>query len=266
MRRFDTPVLENRELCRDYRRLSFAWPGDAGLPDPGLFLTVRASAASDPLLRRPFAFSGYDPGSGSASFIYQVRGPATRLLSALGPGAFLDVLGPLGRGFPDPPPGSRPVLLAGGIGLGPLLYAARDLGLRASAGGWEAPVLALGFRTAAQVPDIELPEGTAICTDDGSAGFRGTPVDWAAGVDPGGRYGPDAGPVYYACGPAPMMAALDRLAASRSAPYWAAAEQWMACGVGACMGCAVRLKDGSFARACADGPVFDGASIDWGAM
>ena len=130
MHRFDTPVLENRELCRDYHRLSYAWPGDAGLPAPWRFLTVRASATSDPLLRRPFAYSGYDPGSGSASFIYQVRGPAMRRLTATGPGAFLDVLSPLGRGFPDPSPGSRPVLLGGGIGLGPLLYAAEDLGRR----------------------------------------------------------------------------------------------------------------------------------------
>ena len=147
-----------------------------------------------------------------------------------------------------------------------MLYAARDFGSRAASGGWEAPLLVLGFRTAAQVPDIDFPEGTAICTDDGSAGFCGTAVQAAERAAGEARYGPGAPPSYYACGPAPMMAALDRLAASRGALYRAAVEQWMACGVGACMGCAVRLKDGSFARACAEGPVFDGASIDWGAM
>lgn len=266
MRRFDAELLENRELSRDYRKIEAAWPEDAGVPGPGMFVTLRVSGATDPLLRRPFALSDYDPGSGRISFIFQIRGPATRLLSERRPGAVLDVLGPLGRGFPDPAPGSRPVLLGGGIGLGPMLYAARDFGSRAAEGGWEAPLLVLGFRTEAQVPDIEFPEGTVICTDDGSSGFRGTAVEGAERADAGGRYGPDAPPAYYACGPAPMMAALDRRAASRGAPYWAAVEQWMACGVGACMGCAVRLKDGSFARACAEGPVFDGASIDWGAM
>ncbi len=264
MRRFDTVVLENRRIARDYRELRMAWPeprdGSAwnGNPEPGRFLTVRPSEATDPLLRRPFAFSGYDPESGEASLIYQVRGPATRLLAALGEGAPLDVLGPLGSGFPAPPAGTRPVLIGGGIGLGPMVYAARVFRDRAADSGFEAPVLALGFRPADQAPDMELPEGTAICTDDGSAGFRGTAVDWAAQFDPG------APPVYYACGPAPMMAALDRLAASRGAPFWAAVEQWMACGVGACMGCAVRRKDGTFARACADGPVFDGSKLDWG--
>ena len=266
MRRFDAEVLENRELSRDYRRIEVEWPGEAGNPSPGAFLTVRVSGGTDPLLRRPFALSGYDPGPGRASFIFQIRGPATRLLAERRPGTALDVLGPLGKGFPDPAPGGRPVLVGGGIGLGPILYAARDFGGRAARGGWEAPALVLGFRTAAQVPDLDFPEGTMICTDDGSAGFKGTAVQAAELAGAGGRYGPDAPPSYYACGPAPMMAALDRLAAVRHAPFWAAAEQWMACGVGACMGCAVRLKDGSFARACAEGPVFDGASIDWGAM
>lgn len=266
MRRFDAELLENRELSRDYRRIEVEWPGEAEIPGPGTFLTVRVSGTADPLLRRPFAFSGYDPGSRRASFIFQIRGPATRLLAERKPGTLLDILGPLGNGFPDPAPGRLPVLVGGGIGLGPMLYAARDFGSRAARGGWEAPVLVLGFRTAAQIPDIDFPEGTAICTDDGSAGFRGTAVQAAERAAGEARYGPGSPPSYYACGPAPMMAALDRLAASRAAPYRAAVEQWMACGVGACMGCAVRLKDGSFARACAEGPVFDGASIDWGAM
>lgn len=264
MRRFDTVVLENREVAQAYRELRFAWNPDEpvsqadALPSPGRFLTVRPTEASDPLLRRPFAFSGYDPEAGQAAFVFQVRGTATRLLASLRPGAFLDVLGPLGKGFPPPPRGSRPVLVGGGIGLGPMVYAAREFRRRAAELGCEAPVLVLGFRTAAQVPAVDLPEGTAICTDDGSVGFRGTTADYVDRFDPG------APPAYYACGPAPMMAALDSLAATRRAPFWAAVEQWMACGVGACLGCAVKRKDGSFARACTDGPVFDGSTLDWG--
>lgn len=257
MRRFDTPVLENRQIAREYRELSLAWPREADRPEPGRFLTLRPTEALDPLLRRPFAFSDYDPESGRASLVYQVRGPATRLLSSLGAGASLDVLGPLGIGFPAPPSGFRPVLIGGGIGLGPMLFAARRFRASAREGGFEAPVLVLGFRSADAVPRMDFPEGTAICTDDGSAGFEGTTVAWAS------RYDSGAPPAYFACGPGPMLAALDRLASSRGAPYWAAVEQWMACGVGACLGCAVRRKDGTFARACADGPVFDGSTLDW---
>lgn len=258
MRRFDTPILENRPIAQDYRTMVFLWPRDEDAPAPGRFLTVRASSSSDPLLRRPFAFSGYDPESGRASFIFQVRGPGTRALARLAPGAKLDVLGPLGSGFPTPERGSRPVLLGGGIGLGPMIFATCEFLRRAPKEGYEAPVLALGFRTAAQVPRLDLPEGSVVCTDDGSEGFRGTTVDWAQEYDPG------APPTYYACGPAPMLAAVDRLASAHTAPFWVAVEQWMACGVGACMGCAVRRKDGGFVRACTDGPVFDGSQLDWG--
>jgi NAD(P)H-flavin reductase len=138
-----------------------------------------------------------------------------------------------------------------------MLYLAKALVADAAAGLCEAPILAMGFRSAAFVPSLALPEGAVVCTDDGSAGFRGTVGDWLALFDPG------LPPAFYACGPGPMMAAVAAAAESRNAPYEAAVEQWMACGVGACAGCAVALKGGLFARACADGPVLDGRSVDW---
>ena len=269
MKRFDTTVLSVAPIARDYFELRFAVPPGAiaGTPAPGTFLTVKAGGGSEPLLRRPFAFSDFTagdgpaPGSvnaaGSAAFIFQRRGRGTAWLAALAPGAPLDVLGPLGTGFPAPQRGSAPVLVAGGIGLGPILYLARRLTTNAYAGLCEAPFTALGFRSAAFVPSVDLPEATVVCTDDGGTGFHGTVADWLRQFDPGKP------PTYYACGPAPMMAAVAAVAASRNAPYWAATEQWMACGVGACMGCAVRLKDGGYARACADGPVFDGRALAW---
>jgi len=262
MKRVDTTVTSIRPVAEGYYELRFAWPASAGnqaddLPAPGRFFTVRAGGRYDPALRRPFAFSGYDPADNEASFIFQLRGRGTEHLAGLKPGDALDVLGPLGTGFGKPARGSRPVLVAGGIGLGPMLYLAHALAGDAAAGRYEAPVLVIGVRHAGLVPRVELPAGTVICTDDGSAGFKGTATDYLAGFDPGSP------PVFYACGPAPMMAAVDRLARARRAPYEAATEQWMACGVGACAGCAVRLKSGAFARACVDGPVLDGSLVDW---
>jgi dihydroorotate dehydrogenase electron transfer subunit len=138
-----------------------------------------------------------------------------------------------------------------------MLYLARHLTDKARHGGHEAPILVVGFRSSDYVPKLDFPEGTVICTDDGSVGFKGTVVDLIERLEPA------APPVLYACGPGRMCAALDTLAAARNLPFWVAAEQWMACGVGACMGCALRLKTGEFLRACADGPVFDGRLIDW---
>jgi dihydroorotate dehydrogenase electron transfer subunit len=268
MKRFDTTVTSIRQVATSYFELRFQWPeagsghsgaeairGDA--PAPGRFITVKAGGLYDPVLRRPFAFAGWDPRAGGSSIIFQLRGRGTAYLAALKPGDAIDVLGPLGRGFGKPPRGARPVLVAGGVGVGPMLYLAKALAADAAAGLCEAPILAMGFRSASFVPDIELPAGTVICTDDGSAGFRGTVADWLAGFDPG------LPPSYYACGPEPMMAAVDRMAAAGRAPFEAAVEQWMACGVGACAGCAVELKSGLFAKACVDGPVLDGSLVAW---
>jgi dihydroorotate dehydrogenase electron transfer subunit len=269
---FLAEILGNRAVAESWRELVLSWDEAAGDPEPGQFLTLRVSPFSDPLLRRPFAFSSYrrafasygrafashgragEAGSARVSIVYQIRGKATRLLSELAPGSRIDAIAPLGKGFPKPASDETPILAGGGIGLGPLLFLADVL----SAAGNAAP-LVLGVRSSSLLPSIALPQGTVLCTDDGSSGFRGTPVDWLAHNAPEGRVR------IYGCGPGPMLAALAALAAERG---WAAslsAEQWMACGVGACMGCALPRADGSgYLRACTDGPVFDASDIDWG--
>jgi dihydroorotate dehydrogenase electron transfer subunit len=269
---FEAEILGNRPIAESWRELVLRWDEKAGEPEPGQFLTLRVSGFSDPLLRRPFAFAGYDRGGSSrggagsnpgpsASVIYQIRGGATRLLAELAPGSRIDVIGPLGRGFPLPQMDEKTIIAGGGIGLGPLLFLAAFI----AGEGRAAPLVALGFRGASLLPSIALPEGAVICTDDGSAGFRGTPVDWISRALPAGQgeaAGSDAR--LYGCGPAPMLAALAELAAERLWRASLSAEQWMACGVGACMGCALRRADGSgYLRACADGPVFDSREIDW---
>jgi len=262
MKRIDTTVRSIRLVAEGYYELRFAWPAqDGDEPAPGRFVTIRAGGRYDPALRRPFAFSDYAKGAagedGEAAIVFQLRGRGTAHMAALRPGDGLDALGPLGKGFGKPARGTRPILVAGGIGVGPMLYLAAALAADAAAGLCEAPILAMGFRSAAYAPDLELPAGSVVCTDDGSAGFKGTVADWLAGFDPG------MPPAFYACGPAPMMAAVARLAEARRASYEAAVEQWMACGVGACAGCAVPLKAGGFVRACVDGPVLDGSGVDW---
>jgi dihydroorotate dehydrogenase electron transfer subunit len=285
VKQFDAEILENRRIAESWRELVLLWDVGAGEPEPGQFLTLRASSFSDPLLRRPFAISGYKsapsrngplakaaaaPRGATASVVYQIRGGATRLLSELVPGSRVDAIGPLGRGFGLPDAGEKPIVAGGGIGLGPLLFLASALGTSAVLNARSAPLVALGFRSASLIPSIALPEGAVVCTDDGSAGFRGTPVDWIS------RNAPPGKARLYGCGPLPMLAALAELAAERGWPARLSAEQWMACGVGACMGCALprakgyksaeglpRAEGDGYLRACADGPVFDSAAIDW---
>ena len=116
MRQFEAEILENRVVAESWRELALSWDETAGEPSPGQFLTLRVSSFSDPLLRRPFAFSSYRRAAGRASAIYQIRGGATRLLSELSPGSRIDALGPLGRPFPRPAEGEAPLLAGGGIG------------------------------------------------------------------------------------------------------------------------------------------------------
>jgi len=254
MVRIDTELLSKRRVAEGYFELRLRWPSGAGAPAAGQFLTLRARGGGDPLLRRPFAFASHDATEDEATLVIQERGSATRALATLEPGAKLDLLGPLGRGFAFPERGTEPVLVAGGIGVGPVLF------LRASldAAGVASRFI-LGARTAALVPESLLPRGAGVevRTDDGSLGTRGTAADAVAALPS------DARVALFACGPKPMMAALDRIAAERGWPYQAAVEEWMACGVGACMGCAVPLKSGGYSRACADGPVLDGRLVKW---
>lgn len=276
MKRLDREIISITEIAQDYYELVFSWDSDAGeaaqggnapggvqpggvLPrgvQPGNFVTVKAGPATDPVLRRPFAFSACD--GKTASFIFQKRGRGTSWLATLSRGSPLDILGPLGNAFPAPGAGKQPVLIAGGIGLGPMLFLAARLREGALAGSHRMPLLLTGFRTAALIPERPglIPPESVICTDDGSQGFKGTVGDWLDSAVPDS-------PEFYACGPVPMMAAVEKHAIIHKAKYHASVEQWMACGVGACMGCTVAMKDGSYERACKEGPIFDGYKIDW---
>lgn len=257
VKQFDARILANRPVAESWRELVLDWRAEA--PEPGQFLTLRVSPRYDPLLRRPFAFSAYSPERGTASVVYQVRGSATALLSELAPGSLIDAIGPLGRPFPAPSAGERALLAGGGIGLGPILFLAKELERLGGAG--PEPLLLLGFRSASFVPGLELPASALLCTDDGSAGFRGTPHSRLA-ADPS----LSAPARLYGCGPAAMLAALAALARERGWEASLSAEQWMACGVGACMGCALERANGKgYLRACADGPVFGRDEIDWAA-
>ena len=298
VKQFEAEILSNKRVAESWRELDLAWDPSAGRPAPGQFLTLRVSPRLDPLLRRPFAFAGAAQDASSVSIVYQVRGSATAILAGLAAGTVLDVIGPLGRGFPPPAPVETALLAAGGIGIGPVLFLARALATSSQVASTpaasleqarepahdargavlEAPeqaaagasatrggaTLALGFRSADSIPDLEIPAGAAICTDDGSAGFPGSVADWVSLNAPAG------GLRLYACGPAPMLAALARLCSARRWASSFSAEQWMACGVGACMGCALPATGGGFLRACSEGPVFDSPpggpfAVDWAA-
>jgi len=257
MKQFSAPVIANRPVCDGFYELSFAWEQSAPQPAPGQFFTVRTSDTTVPLLRRPFAFSAFDPDGGKASMIYQKRGMGTGLLTALEKGDRLDVIGPLGKPFPLLQSGHKALLVAGGIGIGPVLF----LGAALAAANTRQTLI-FGCRSQANVPAVPVFEslGAHLCTDDGSRGFKGTVVDYLRSA----AVTVDTDTVLYACGPHPMLKGCHEFAREQNIRCLVSVEQIMACGVGACMGCVVKVnRESGYARACVDGPVFSSSDINW---
>ena len=260
-------IISQKEVARGYREIRLEYLDGAGpdrIPEPGSFFTFLPAGHPLQTMRRPFAYSAADEKG--FSFIYEIRGDATSDLAERPDGAVLDWIGPLGRSFPMPQNRRRPVLVAGGIGIGPMYYLTCRLSADSGSGG--EPLVIVGARTAALVPELEWPDGAevVITTDDGTRGRPGTVLSaLEAEVSEGGLSRAE----FYSCGPHPMMAAVHRLALATGAPCWTSMEEMMACGVGACQGCAVELAEqgadggAAYQRACVEGPVFSSRELAW---
>lgn len=210
---------------------------------PGQFFHIRCG---ERLLRRPISICGM--GDGIARIVFSVKGEGTRWLASRRTGDSLDVIGPFGNGFPSP--GETPTLLiGGGVGLPPLLFAAKSTTARTHA--------LLGFRDSEHVClASEFPSYT-VFTDDGSAGEAGYPHRQLSSFLTSGNFGQ-----VFACGPHPLLAATAALCGEAGIPCFVSMEERMGCGVGACLVCACAVQ-GSYRRVCRDGPVFDAAEVDW---
>lgn len=225
---------------------------------PGQFVMLRCAPGVDPLLRRAFSLAGVRPIGDDVMVEMHLKevGKGSALLRRLAPGAEVAMLGPLGHGFTlDDPGGQRLGLVAGGIGLPPVLFAAEVLAARGLPfdlffGASAARELYEVERLAAAVSAVggEL----VLCTDDGS---RGEPGFVTAAIErrleAGRRYAR-----LLSCGPDSMLAALGRLATRCGLDAELSLEAPMACGVGVCLGCVVELEDGRLVPSCKEGPVF----------
>lgn len=257
-------VLESQEILPGTFLLCLEAPALARTGRPGQFLMVRCGeeGSSDPLLRRPLALHRLDREGGRVEVLVRVVGRGTGWLAVRRAGDLLDVLGPLGQGFSLHRSTRHLLLVAGGMGIAPLVAMAED-GLRRHC----AVVLALGARCARELyPPGLIPPAVEVhlATDDGSAGLRG-PVT-ALLADPALGLLSWADQVM-ACGPQAMLAELGRLVrAGRLRPragfVQVSLEEHMACGVGACLGCVVATRHG-YRRVCQEGPVFDLREVAW---
>ena len=232
------------------------WQGDD--PCPGQFIMLRVAEGSDPLLARPFGISGFGRKEEGADveIMYRVVGRGTRAMERWRPGQPATFLGPLGRGFVLPPEGTASLLVAGGVGLPPLLALVRKMEALGRAGELS---LIYGEASSDRLVDLgtDLFPGleTATCTEDGSCGTRGLVTGLLEAKNNGqGRH-------LFVCGPNPMMKAVMDLTVHRCLSAQYSLEARMACGFGVCSGCAAKLASGNYVRVCREGPVFDGSEL-----
>jgi len=204
----------------------------------------------------PRAFSIARLHGGECHFLLEDVGPGTRRLCELRAGERLWALGPLGRGFGSPPDGRRALLVGGGVGIAPLAIL-QDVLLGEARPGVGAPGVLLGFRDGARAEGAALLQGARVATDDGSVGHHGLVTELLAA-----ELERDAHAVVYACGPAAMLERVRAMCERSATPAQLALEAGMACGFGACFGCAVPRRGGGYLRVCLDGPVVDAALLE----
>ncbi len=244
-------VISNQRVGRDLWEMEFLAPGIAAESKPGQFVHIRVGDDHDPLLRRPLSLYDIDQNLGRITLLYKIAGRGTNLLSKFNPDQLIDVMGPLGKGF-NLLQGRRVILVGGGVGIAPLLFLARELQARQN----EIAVFYGGSSSDEMCsPDrfVNLGVGIMTATMDGSTGFKGLVTDMMkTSIDPLSI------DYFYTCGPEAMMAAVAEYAVQHDIAGEVSLEEYMACGVGACLGCARKLKvtDNAYVKICKDGPVF----------
>lgn len=246
------PLVENKMIARNIYRMSFIADSLASEPEPGQFFQLRVSEGYDPLLRRPISICDYDSESKLVTLVYRSSGRGTELLSKKKFGDPIDVFGPLGRGFPyqDIGPNKRILLVGGGIGLPPLYYLGRKLkenGMQLTTViGCLSQVDRILYDEFKELGDVRL------ATVDGSCGMQGTVLDALSADDNWDRF--------YSCGPTGMLRTLQKLWMDKNIEGFMSLEERMACGIGACYGCIIKVDrekyPGGYQKVCSDGPVF----------
>lgn len=258
MQVLDVKLAEREELAAGYCVLHFALPEGVERLDAraGQFAMLRAQGWGDaPLLPRPMSILR---GGERPSILIKVVGEGTRRMSEDPMGHGYSMLAPLGRAWARPEPGSKVILVAGGVGVAPLLLLAQelaetgDVAVQSIYGGRSARDLPLANRLA-EVSELN------VTTEDGSRGMTGRVTDRLAQL----LQEPSHNTKIYTCGPHAMMAAVAAMAAQAGVPCDASLEAPMGCGYGVCLGCPVARTDGSYLYTCVEGPCVDAGAIDW---
>jgi dihydroorotate dehydrogenase electron transfer subunit len=256
-------VLENTRVGPTYYRMGLSCHPRYAHAAPGQFVMIRLPDLIDPLLPRPFSIHRLikeEDATTGLEILYKVVGKSTLKLSRKKPGDFVKMMGPLGSGFRIPENLEHVFIIAGGIGIAPILFLL--LHVQEKMPDFSNVKLFLGAKSKPDLLCLEefsdLGLAVTTTTDDGSSGDQclvTDPVEIAVKQNC-----PD---IIFACGPMEMLACVVGIAEKYDIPCQVSIETMMACGMGACLGCAVagRKHPDTYLHACLDGPVFDAREV-----
>src|SRR5574344_176580 len=248
-------VLAHDDWGAGYRYLKLEAPEIAASAKPGQFVHVRVPGLEASALRRPFSI--FNDEDGTIELLYKAVGRGTVALNAVKVGDGIQMMGPLGHGFPLTCSGAA-LLVGGGFGVAPLYYLARRLKA-------ESIGVFVGGRTAKDLLALDRFEKLGVkvqaAPNDGSAGVKGLVTD---PLDDELIRLREAGTAFerFACGPDPMLRAVAMRATGSGSKGWISMERHMVCGVGACYACIQRTVRGN-SRFCIEGPIFAAEDLVW---
>lgn len=254
-------IVTKEMLKPDIVKFGLKAPGIVECAKPGQFVEIKVGENLDPFLRRPISIHSMDKENGILEVIIQLRGKGTKVLSKKEIGEYLDIIGPIGYGAFNIVECEKLAIIGGGIGIFPLYELAKI------AKNEEKEVNTyLGFRNKDLVvlekEFEEVSTNCKICTDDGSYKIKGYAIELLKEDIKQGKI--DS---IFACGPMPMLKAIKAIAKEENIKCQISLEEKMACGLGVCLGCAVKTAESTvenpeYVHVCKLGPVFDSEFVE----
>jgi dihydroorotate dehydrogenase electron transfer subunit len=266
----DSKIISNNKIAKDYYLLGLDVPAEFKDARPGQFVHIKIDDSYGPLLRRPFSIYKISHLKSTSKklkleILYEVKGKGTHLLSQKINGEYLNILGPLGKGFDyQLAVKQEQIIIAGGAGVAPLLLLAEKLNkskITVLIGAANSGKILCGKEFKNLGCEVK------VATEDGSSGFKGKVTALFEKQLKGMNISAKKVTVkkainVYACGPEAMLTALAKICLINKLNLQVSLEEFMGCGIGACLGCAIETKVG-FKRVCHDGPVFKAEDIVW---
>ena len=250
-------IISNNKLTRDCYKLTILAPEIAKNARPGQFVHIRIQNINMPFLRRPFAVHNVKDKE-TFEILYKIRGVGTKILSSKKKSQMLDIMGPLGNGFDIDGDFKTALIVAGGIGVAPILFLIKEL--------IKKDGNILYFIGASCKDNIlcrkdfkNLKIKVVIATEDGSEGIKGKVTDVLEDYLLNNKLTSFS---IFASGPKAMLKSMAKISQDHKVSAQLSLDEMIACGVGACLGCAVKAKDG-YKLVCKDGPVFKAGDIVW---